>query len=225
MGALDAFTDGVERRVDLASVNERVFVDNASLGVYARIVQCDEYRDSKLGTWKRMLPEMLGEGRGQGRPPVSDASGEGLEQRLTLVIVSNNPYQLRRLRGVGTRPRMDTGQLGIFATRMHNARSVAKLVTLGTIGQHRRFGGALQWSSVEFEIHSGAAVAVGLDGGGIDARTAAALLVLTGSSSRACRGMRAASHRHTGAVPLTARNVWALARIAAGKPTIVPSQR
>ena len=60
VGALDAFTDGVERRIDLASLNERVFVNNASLGVYARVVQCDAYRDGKLGTWKRMLPEMLG---------------------------------------------------------------------------------------------------------------------------------------------------------------------
>ncbi len=60
VGALDAFTDGVERRIDLASLNERVFVNNASLGVYARVVQCDAYRDGKFGTWKRMLPEMLG---------------------------------------------------------------------------------------------------------------------------------------------------------------------
>ena len=39
VGALDAFTDGVERRIDLASLNERIFVNNASLGVYARVVQ------------------------------------------------------------------------------------------------------------------------------------------------------------------------------------------
>ena len=34
--ALDAFTDGVERTVDLGRVNDRVFVNNASLGVYAQ---------------------------------------------------------------------------------------------------------------------------------------------------------------------------------------------
>ena len=41
VGALDAFTAGVERRVDLAAVNGRVFVNNASLGVYASVVQSD----------------------------------------------------------------------------------------------------------------------------------------------------------------------------------------
>lgn len=39
VGALDAFTDGTERRIDLATVNGRVFVNNASLGLYAHVVQ------------------------------------------------------------------------------------------------------------------------------------------------------------------------------------------
>ena len=53
VGALDAFTDGVERRIDLARVNDRVFVNNASLGVYAKVVQSEAYRDAKLETWTR----------------------------------------------------------------------------------------------------------------------------------------------------------------------------
>ena len=60
VGALDAFTDGVERRIDLARVNDHVFVNNASLGVYAKVVQSDVYRDAKLETWTRMLPDLLG---------------------------------------------------------------------------------------------------------------------------------------------------------------------
>jgi hypothetical protein len=38
-GALDAYEDGVDTKVDLAEVNGRVFVNNASMGVYAKIVQ------------------------------------------------------------------------------------------------------------------------------------------------------------------------------------------
>jgi len=37
--ALEAYDGAVERTVDLATVNGRVFVNNASLGVYARVVQ------------------------------------------------------------------------------------------------------------------------------------------------------------------------------------------
>ena len=38
-GALDAFTDGVERQIDVAEVNGRMFLDNVSLGVYGQAVR------------------------------------------------------------------------------------------------------------------------------------------------------------------------------------------
>ncbi len=163
IGALDAFTDGVERRIDLARVNDHVFVNNASLGVYARVVQSKCYRDGKLRTWKRMLPEMLG----RGAVPIDlqfETPGAKTWCHAALVVVSNNPYQLTRFGGVGTRRRLDSGRLGIMAGRIKGAGSVAKLVTLGSIGQHRRFRGVLEWSLPEFEVRSRECVAVGLDG-------------------------------------------------------------
>jgi len=224
IGALDAFTDGVERRIDLASLNEHIFVNNASLGVYARVVQHDEYRDGKLGTWKRMLPEVLGRDAAAG-DLLFDAPHAKDWANASLVIVSNNPYQLRRFRGAGTRPRLDTGRLGIFATRMRGASAVAKLVTLGTIGQHRRLGGVLQWSSLEFEVRASEPVAVGLDGEALVLAPPLRFASLPGA-------LRVRVPRHASglspagvAVTLTRRNLLALMRIAAGKPTVVPSQR
>jgi diacylglycerol kinase family enzyme len=224
VGALDAFTDGVERRIDLASLNERIFVNNASLGIYAQVVQSDAYRDGKLGTWRRMLPEMLGRDAGPCTFGFDAPDGRGWGD-ASLVIVSNNPYQLRRFRGAGTRPRLDTGRLGIFATRMRSAGAVAKLVTLGTIGQHRRLGDVLQWSSLEFEVRASAPVAVGLDGEALVLTPPLRFASLPGA-------LRVRVPRHANglspagvAVTLTRRNLWALMRIAAGKPTVVPSQR
>ena len=224
VGALDAFTDGVERRIDLASLNEHIFVNNASLGIYAQVVQSDAYRDAKLGTWKRMLPEMLG--RDAEDVDLHFDAPHGRDWvNASLVIVSNNPYQLRRLRGAGTRPRLDSGHLGIFATRIRGAAAVAKLVTLGTIGQHRRFGGVLQWSSIEFKVHSNEPVPVGLDGEALLIAPPLIFLSLPGA-------LRVRVPRYTtgvspagAAVTLTRRNLWALLQIAAGKPTVAPSQR
>ena len=54
---------GGERRVDLAEVNGRVFVNNVSLGLYAEAVQQKGYRDAKLRTMLETLPEALGPGR------------------------------------------------------------------------------------------------------------------------------------------------------------------
>ena len=58
VGALDAYSDGVDRTIDLAEVNGRVFVNNATLGLYAKIVQSPEYRDAKVQTSLEMLPEL-----------------------------------------------------------------------------------------------------------------------------------------------------------------------
>jgi diacylglycerol kinase family enzyme len=222
VGALDAFGDGVERRIDLAQLNGRVFVNNASLGIYAHVVQSDAYRDAKLGTWRQMLPEIIGRNAvccdlEFDVPHAKDWSD------ASLVMVSNNPYQLRRFRGAGTRPQLDTGQLGIFATRARGAAAVAKLVTLGTIAQHRRFGGVRQWASLEFEIRASAPVAVGLDGEALVLTPPLLFVSLPGA-------LRVRVPRHSsgvspawGTVPLTRKNLGALVRIAAGKPAAATS--
>jgi len=62
VGALDAFFDATERRIDPARVNGRVFVNNASLGLYGRIVQSPVYRDAKFRTVIELLPDLVGPG-------------------------------------------------------------------------------------------------------------------------------------------------------------------
>ena len=112
VGALEAFVDGGERRVDLAEVNGQVFVNNVSLGLYAEAVQREGYRDAKLRTILDTLPEVLG------------PEGEGLDLRWTgpgghehssgaAILVSNNRYRLGSAVGSGTRPRIDDGLLGV----------------------------------------------------------------------------------------------------------------
>ena len=56
VGALDAFHHGSERRIDLAQVNGRVFVNNASMGLYGKIVQSPEYRARQAPNRHRNAP-------------------------------------------------------------------------------------------------------------------------------------------------------------------------
>src|SRR4029077_2608633 len=144
VGALDAYPDGVERHVDLARVNDHVFVNNASLGVYAKVVQSDVYRDAKLETWTRLLPDLLG----RDAPPIDlqfTAANGSVCDDATLVLVSNNPYEVTHLAGAGTRERIDAGTLGIVAARVRGVE-VSKLVALELVGQVGRFPGLLSWS-------------------------------------------------------------------------------
>jgi diacylglycerol kinase family enzyme len=60
VGALDAFTDGVERRIDLAEVNGRAFLDNVSLGIYGEAVRQSAHHDAKVRTLLQTAEQVLG---------------------------------------------------------------------------------------------------------------------------------------------------------------------
>src|SRR5262249_52486647 len=100
-GALDAFGPAVERRIHLATGNGRIFVNNASLGLYAEIVQSAQYRDAKLRTAAAMLPRLKGP---DAKPFDLRHTGPDGEPRdgADVILVSNNPYLLSSLDGAGT---------------------------------------------------------------------------------------------------------------------------
>ena len=163
VGALDAFAGGIPRTIDLATINGRVFVNNASLGLYADIVASDAYRDAKLRTALDTLPDLLG--------PDADSldlhfvDGEGVaHDTAQVVLVSNNPYVLDSLGGVGTRARMDTGQLGLVSLTLTSAADARRFLALETAGQVTHFAGWQQWTTGRFEVTSSSPVAVGVDG-------------------------------------------------------------
>src|SRR5215217_6226423 len=56
---LDALGDGVELRIDLGFIAGRPFVNNASFGAYAAVVQSPAYRADKRRTTTEMLPGLL----------------------------------------------------------------------------------------------------------------------------------------------------------------------
>jgi diacylglycerol kinase family enzyme len=163
VGALDAFGDASERTIDLATVNGRVFVNNASLGLYAKIVQAPEYRDAKLRTAADMLPDLLGPGAQPLDLQYTGPDGNA-HQTAQMVLVSNNAYQLDDLSGRGTRERIDGGLLGVVTAHIEGTRAAQQLVALNLVGQIRRFSGWREWTTPRFRIDSGAPVEIGVDG-------------------------------------------------------------
>ncbi len=163
VGALDAFGEALERRIDLATVNGRVFVNNASMGIYAKIVQSPEYRDAKLKTAAAMLPDMLGDGA---EPfDLRFAGPDGAEVPTAhMILVSNDPYELDHLDGRGSRPRLDSGTLGIATARIANAREAVEFTQCEATGRIRSFSGWSEWDTPRFEIDSSGPVEIGIDG-------------------------------------------------------------
>jgi diacylglycerol kinase family enzyme len=163
VGALDAYHDGVERTIDLAEVNGRVFVNNASLGAYAKIVQSPAYRDAKLQTVLEMLPELVGPDAEPIDLRFTGPDGEEVDGAV-VVQVSNDPYELRHAKGRGTRERVDLGVLGVVAVNLSSASDVQRLLSLQATGQLDRFEGWREWTTESFEVRSGGPVEVGVDG-------------------------------------------------------------
>ena len=163
VGALEAFGPAVERPIDLARVGDRVFVNNASLGVYAEAVQRPGYREAKLTTISQTLPELLGP---KAEPlDLRFVGPDGEPQRgAHVILISNNPYRLARLDGLGSRVGLDSGRLGVVVVNIPGSASAAQLLALEASGQVRRYPGWQEWEATTFAIDSAGRVAVGVDG-------------------------------------------------------------
>ena len=123
---LDALTDGVELRIDLGLIGDRTFVNNASFGAYAEVVQSPAYRDDKVGTALQMLPDLLA-GHG-GAHLVVRVDGRVVLDGPQAVLVSNNPYETGDVAGLGRRARLDRGVLGVVGVTVETAAQAAGLL-------------------------------------------------------------------------------------------------
>jgi diacylglycerol kinase family enzyme len=122
---LEALRDGVELHVDLGVIGGRPFVNNASFGAYAAVVQSPAYRDDKTRTTMEMLPDLL---VGHQGPRLVARAGDVTVQGPQAVLVSNNAYGMGDIAGLGRRARLDRGTLGMFAVTVASAVQAAGLL-------------------------------------------------------------------------------------------------
>lgn len=200
---------GRERRIDLAEVNGRVFVNNVSLGLYAEAVQREGYREAKLRTILDTVADVLGP---EGKALDLRWTGPGGHEHSSgaAILVSNNRYRLGHAVGSGTRPRIDDELLGVT-------------VAASPTGGRRLFQRPWrEWSTPEFEVDGDGPIAAGIDGEALTLDPPLHLRIIPG----ALRVRIAAAH--PGASPSAAipEGAWegirVLARIATGR---IPSSQ
>jgi diacylglycerol kinase family enzyme len=125
---LNALSDGVELQVDLGVINGQTFVNNASFGAYAEVVETPAYRGDKLNTTLNTLPDLLQGHRGARLRARADGTEIEAPQAL---LVSNNPYGTGDIAGLGRRARLDRSVLGVVGVTVANARQAAGLLRRG----------------------------------------------------------------------------------------------
>ena len=153
---LDALTDGVELQIDLGVIGDRPFVNNASFGAYAAVVQSPAYRDDKRRTTTEMLPDLLVGHRGS---RLVARAGNVTIEGPQAVLVSNNVYGTDDIAGLGRRARLDRGTLGMLAVTVNSAVQAAGLLR----GQSSR--GLTRLAGREVVVDADTAqIPVGVDG-------------------------------------------------------------
>lgn len=154
VGSLDALTHGVERRIDVAEVNGRLFLNNVSLGIYGDAVRRPAYRNAKARTLAQTAAKVLGPSEPAAGLEVSDDRGRS-HRDPAVVLVSNNPYSFEPPRQPGTRPALDTGQLGIVVLDRPAAGPSA----------------GRAWTARQLEVTATAPVHAGIDGEAVELDT------------------------------------------------------
>ena len=153
---LGALTDGVELRVDLGKINGQTFVNNASFGAYAEIVETPAYRGDKMGTTLNLLPDLMQGQRGAHLRVRANGTRIDAPQAL---LVSNNPYGTGDIAGLGRRARLDGGVLGVVGVTVRTAGQAVDLL------RGSRADGVSVLATKEIEVTADAPqIPVGVDG-------------------------------------------------------------
>ena len=141
--------------VDVAEVNDRIFLNNSSLGLYPTIVRERQKRE-QLGfrKWPAFFWATIQALR---RYPFLDVqvrvNGELLDRLTPFVFVGNNEYAMD-LFNIGLRDRLDRGVLSIYITHRTSRFRLISLALRAMAGQLRDDKDFLALSSSEVKIQT-----------------------------------------------------------------------
>ena len=137
--AVQTIAAGHTRQVDVGRVNDRIFVNNASLGVYPSFVESrDRFLDqgrSKLSALARATADVL---RREGEMVIRlQGDCTRVLARTPFVFVGNNEYLAEGL-SMGGRTRLDAGLLHAYYAPPVRTRDLPKLFGQALFGRARR---------------------------------------------------------------------------------------
>jgi diacylglycerol kinase family enzyme len=135
--AVTTIAAGYCAQVDVGAVNDRVFLNNASLGIYPRLVETRHLEQQRLGhgKWPAFAWATLAVLR---RYPFVEVllniDGKSLARRTPFVFVGNNRYEMEGFR-IGARARLDGGELSLYVANRTGRLGLLRLALRALLGR------------------------------------------------------------------------------------------
>ena len=125
-------------QVDVGEVNGQTFLNNSTLGLYPKLVR-EREKQQRLGwgKWPAFVWAAIAALRRY--PFVSvrvSVDGKPVTTRTPFVFVGNNQYVMERL-NIGTRERLDAGELSLYMTRRTGRFGLVRLALRALLGRLR----------------------------------------------------------------------------------------
>ncbi|MBK6722469.1 MAG: diacylglycerol kinase family lipid kinase [Acidobacteria bacterium] len=142
--AIKVIVDGETQTIDLAKVNDRIFINNSSIGLYPRIVRKREQQQRLgYGKWRAAAWATLRMFRLSPFLTVRiELDGRSFERKTPFVFVGNNSYEMD-LYNIGRRPKLDDGKLSVYFLHRGGRWGVIMLLF------HTLTGRVKQWRDFE----------------------------------------------------------------------------
>jgi diacylglycerol kinase family enzyme len=138
-GAVETIVADHEARVDVGEVNDHIFVNNSSLGLYPSIVR-EREKQQRLGwgKWPAFVWAALTVLR---RYPFLgirvSVDGQELRSRTPFVFIGNNEYEMAGF-NIGRRARLDKGELSLYMTNRTGRLGLIRLALRALLGGLRQ---------------------------------------------------------------------------------------
>lgn len=123
--------------IDLASVNDRYFINNSSIGLYPSSLHERSRFESMVGKWPAAVLAAL---RSFVRFRTYKVKIDKKEFRTPFVFVGNNGYDIDK--GLGSRNALNKGILSVFTVRTNSRFELLKIAGMAVVGRashHKRF--------------------------------------------------------------------------------------
>ena len=164
--ALEVACSGVTRQIDAARINERFFVNNASIGLYPELVARREEHGRNYPRWKARLYAFYRTMRKYPHVTLTVEAEHRHEVIKTHVfMISNNSYDLSRVGIEAPRDRMTEGRLSVYWLPHISRWELTKFVSRFLAGRLRETPGFRFFRTLTMRVQSSRGrLKVGIDG-------------------------------------------------------------